>query len=415
MKGNKFMNNTILILGANILQLPLIAKANELGFDTLVVSPIVTEPGHAIATYSEKCDVVDEEGVLMIARKYDICGIITDQTDLPVRTMAYVANKMGLPGNDYDVACVFTDKYLMREKCKEIGVKTVDYKLCHTVEQAQDFFINTKKAVILKPVDNQGSKGVSKVTTFDELQDKFDEAIRYSRSAGVLIEEFIEGREFLVEGICVKYEYKNLCCGDTEYFNIPNVFSASKREFPSVAPKRIVDKVLRTNEKICRGFGLKQGITHAEYIMDGDDVILLEIAARGGGVFISSDLVHLQTGLKTEEFLLGIATGSVDKIPDFSWKNRSCCYISFFLPQGIIVKTEGIQQVISLPYTYHNNFEFLTKGKVIKKNIDKTSRFFVILEAENHKKLMERCDNIKKMIKIDVLDDNGIINGVIWE
>ena len=408
------MTNTILILGANTLQLPLINKANELGYQTLVVSPVLSEPGHKIATFSEVCNVVDEEGVLALAKKYDICGIITDQTDLPVRTMAYVANNMGLPGNDYEVAHLFTDKYLMREKCKEIGVKTLDYKLCHTVEEAESFYKTVNRDVIVKPVDNQGSKGVSKVLSIEELRSKFDEAIEYSRSSGVLIEEFVNGREFLVEGICVNYEYQNLCCGDTDYFDIPDVFSASKREFPSIAPKDIVDKVLETNLKIGRRFGLKQGITHAEYIMDGDDIILLEIAGRGGGVFISSDLIHLQTGLETEEFLLGIATGKVNKLPNLSWQNKSCCYISFFLPQGEVMWVNGVDDVINLPYTYHNNFETLTVGKEIKKNTDKTSRFFVILEASDHEELMQRRDYIKSILKVDVLGKDGIHRGIIW-
>ena len=408
------MINTLLILGANTLQLPLINKANELGYQTLVVSPVTSEPGHALATYSEACNVVDEEGVLALAKKYDVCGIITDQTDLPVRTMAYVANKTNLPGNDYEVARLFTDKYLMREKCKEIGVKTVEYRLCHTVEEALLFYNTVKRDVIVKPVDNQGSKGVYKVTSEDELRTQFDIAIKYSRSSGVLVEEFIVGREFLVEGICVNYEYMNLCCGDTEYFDIPDVFSAKKREFPSTAPQEIVDKVLETNLKIGRGFGLKQGITHAEYIMDGDDVILLEIAGRGGGVFISSDLIHIQTGLETEEFLIGIATGKVNKLPEFSWQNRSCCYISFFLPEGEIINATGIDEVIGLPYTYRNNLDSLVIGKTIKKNTDKTSRFFVIIEANDHEQLLSRCGEIQRMLQVDVKNPQGLVQGIIW-
>lgn len=404
-----------MILGANSLQLPLINKANELGYQTLVVSPVPDEPGHAIATYSEICDVVDEEGVLAIAKKYDICGILTDQTDLPVRTMAYVANRLGLPGNDYEVARIFTDKYLMREKCKELGIKTVNYRLCHTFEEADEFFRSIGKDIIVKPIDNQGSKGVGKVTSLDELRVKFAEAMSYSRSASVLVEEFIAGREFVVEGICVNYEFRNLCCGDTEYFDIPDVFSAYRREIPSIASKEAVEKVLSTNERICRAFGIKQGIMHSEYILDGDDVLLLEVAARGGGVFISTDLIYLQTGINTEEFLLDIYTGKRNKLPDFSWQGKSCCYISFFLPQGEVVKLEGLTDVIQLPYTYHNNFETLSIGKVIKKSTDKTGRYFVTLEAKNHTELMQRCEDIIRMIRVDVLGADGIVKGPIWE
>ena len=173
--------------------------------------------------------------------------------------------------------------------------------------------------------------------------------------------------------------------------------------------------MLDINKKIAKGFGFKQGITHGEYILDGQDVILLEIAGRGGGVFISSDLIHLQTGLETEEFLLGVATGKIDKIPDFSWQNKSCCYISFFLRQGEVVEIRGMKEVIDLPYTYHNNFETLKVGQTIKTNSDKTSRFFVILEADNHDKLMERREHIKELLTVKIKNDVGIIDGIIWE
>lgn len=409
------MTNTILILGANTLQIPLITKANELGYKTLVVSPIASEPGHKIATFSETCDVVDEEGVLSIAKRYDICGIITDQTDLPVRTMAYVASKMGLPGNDYDVACLFTDKYLMREKCKKIGVKTVEYKLCHSVEEAVEFFYSLQKDVIIKPIDNQGSKGVSKATTVDELKIKFKDALKRSRSNGVIVEEFIVGREFVVEGICVNYDFKTLCCGDTEYFDIPDVFSASKREFPSTASKELVNKIVATNNIIGKKFGLKQGLTHAEYIINGEDVILLEIAGRGGGVFISSDLIHIQTGIETEEFLLGIATGKTERIPQFVFQNKSCCYISFFLPEGKIIEISGVDDVVKLPYTHHHNFNTLCIDKEIKKNTDKTSRYFIILEAKNHEELMQRRNLIREKLHISVVNEKGEISDIIWE
>lgn len=409
------MTNTVLILGANSLQLPIINKANELGYQTVAVSPVVTEPGHAIATYSENCDVVDEEGVLALAKKYDICGILTDQTDLPVRTMAYVANKLGLPGNDYEVARIFTDKYLMHEKCKELGIKTLNYKLCHTFQEAEEFYRSIGKDIIVKPVDNQGSKGVGKVTSLDELRVKFEEAMAYSRSASVLVEEFIVGQEFLVEGICVNYKFRNLACGDNTNFSIPDVFSATKREFPSTAPKEVVEKILATNEKFVLGSGLKQGLTHTEIVWDGKDAILFEIAARGAGAYVASDLIHWQTGIEMEEFVLGVYTGKIDKIPDFSWQHKSSCYISFFLPEGKVVKVEGLDEVISLPYTNHNNYDTLFVGKEIKKNTDKTSRFIIAFEAKDHEELMHRREDIIRMIKVDVVGADGIVKGPIWE
>lgn len=110
-----------MILGANTLQIPLIETAKKLGFITVVVSPVKSEVGHSIADISEICDIKDEDTLLAYAQRHQISGIITDQTDIAVRSVAYVAEKMGLPGIGYETACLFTDKFRMRENVKNLA------------------------------------------------------------------------------------------------------------------------------------------------------------------------------------------------------------------------------------------------------------------------------------------------------
>lgn len=408
--------NTIMILGANSLQMPLINKANEMGYDTLVISPVEDEPGHKVAKYSEYIDVVNEKKILEIAKKYDICGVITDQTDLPVRTVAYVAEQMKLSGIGYDAACLFTDKLQMREKCKELGIPTLAYKKCSSLEEVQIFYNNLEgKSIILKPVDNQGSKGISKVEKKEELETKFEDAISYSRSGVVLAEEFIDGIEFVVEGMTYDYEFQNLICGDTHYFDIPDTFSATMREFPSCRDESLVKRIVEMNKKIIEGFGLKQGISHSEFIMNGDEIILIECAARGGGVFISSDLINLGAGLETEKFLIEIATNSLKEIPNIEKKSKSCCYLAFYLPEnGTIISRSGVEKVLSCSYVHRNNLDSIKVGDKTKEIKDKTARFFMTLEAENHDDLMQKITCVKETIQIIVKTEQGD-KGIIWE
>lgn len=410
------MSKTLMILGANTLQLPLIETANAMGYDTLVISPVPSEPGHKIATYSEYIDIADEEGCLAAAKKYNICGAITDQTDIPVRTVAYVTEQLSLPGIGYETARLFTDKFLMREKCKELGIRTLSYKMCRDVEDAEYFFVSLKgKPVILKPVDNQGSKGVSKVESIEQLYKKYKEAESYSRSHTVLVEEFVTGIEFVVEGLAYDYKFKNLICGDTYYFDIPDAFSATMREFPSTRDKDLVQRVKEMNEKIITGFGLKQGISHSEFIMDGEDIILIECAARGGGVFISSDLISLGSGLETEKFLIQIATGTLKDVPETRQQDRSCCYLAMYLAgNGEVVSVEGVDEVMSRPYVHRNNLDDIRVGMRTKPIKDKTARFFLIVEGKDHDDLMERIDDIKKTMRVQVQTDEGL-EGIIWE
>lgn len=404
---------TLMVLGANTLQLPLIHKVKERGYTLVLISPNPKEPGFKFADHCIFADVSDKETILKYAKKYKIEGIITDQTDIPVRTVAYVAEQMGLPGIGYQTACLFTNKFLMREKCRELGIPTLKYALVDTLDEALMFFKKLNNNAIIKPVDCQGSKGVSRVINEQQLKEKFSEALSYSKTKQVLLEQFVTGREFVVEGIAYDYQFQNLIIGDTYYFDIPNVFSATTRIFPSCADKTLVERVKELNSKIITGFGLKQGITHSEFIMHGDEIYLIETAARGGGVFISSDLISLSTNLSTEDFLISIATGTLERFPEIKYKSIACCYIAFYLPVGEVISVEGVGEVQKMPFTHRNNLDEIYVGMRTKPYTDKTSRYFVIVSAINHQELSDRVGLIREKLKIKVITHDGV-QGPIW-
>lgn len=406
----------IMVLGAGALQVPLINKVKEKGFNPVVVSLNSDEPGMKMVNDTIVADFVEEELILQYAQQYNIVGIVTDQTDLPVRTMAYVSEKMNLPGIGYETACLFTDKFRMREKCREIGIKTLEYELVDNFDSAKAFFRNIGKEIIIKPINNQGSKGVCKVTTLSELEKKYNEAKRYSRGERILLEEFIKGEnELVIEGVALDGWCKNLICGDTYYFNLPDVFSACQRIFPSVKNKAIVEQALELNLKILKSFGLSRGLTHGEFIISDGQVYLIEIAARGGGVYISSDIIPLMTGFDTTSFIIDIATKPVVQRPIITDEGKVVCYVAFFLPEGIVKSIVGVEIVVAQPYVHHNNLEHLTIGKRVNKNTDKTSRFFMVLDAESLDEMNSRIDWIKQTLKVRVSTDQGNEGGIIWK
>lgn len=324
--------DNILVLGAGALQVPLIQTIQARGYNPVVVSLHNDEPGMLMVKDKVVGDFCDEEFTLQIAKDWNVIAVVTDQTDLPVRTIAYVCDHLGLPSIGYKTACLFTDKYLMREKCKEIGVKTIAYSLVDSLEEAKKFFIDLHHSAILKPINNQGSKGVYKVSSIEELEEKYAEATRYARGQKILIEEFITGQELVIEALAFDGKVTNLVCGDTHYFEVKDAFAAKDRIFPSMLDEEIVNKALNLNKKIVSGFGLSRGLTHGEYIIDGHDVYLIEIAARGGGVYISSDIIPLMTGFNTTSFIIDIATKSTVDTPFIEYKKMCTCYIAFFLP-----------------------------------------------------------------------------------
>ena len=143
-----------MVLGAGLYQVPLITTAQKQGIYTIAVSPDGDYPGLKVADKTYLYDVRDEESILRAAQEENIDGIVTDQTDIAVRTVAYVANNMGLPGIDYECAKRFTDKYLMRERCEELGLPTIKHRIVSSEAEAEAFLNETGTDAIIKPVDN---------------------------------------------------------------------------------------------------------------------------------------------------------------------------------------------------------------------------------------------------------------------
>lgn len=405
----------IMILGAGVYQFPLVQKAAEM-CEVILVAPKISPEFEKCAKKCYYTDLREKEKILEIARKEKINGIITDQTDIPVRTVAYVASEMGLPGNPYDIACLFTDKGLMRKKMEEIGIKVLPNSQVVSEEQAVEFYESQGgdgNEFIIKPADNQGSRGVFKVYSAKDIRKYFSESVKHSPTNTVVIEKYATGQEFVVEGISFNGEYKPLIIGDTHYFDKDTTFAARERIFPSREKEELTERVLELNEKIITGFGLIQGISHSEYVMDGNDIYLIETAARGGGVFISSDLISLQTGLCTEEFLIHIALGEQKELPDLKPRNQVCGYIAFFLPEGEVISVDGVEEVCQLPYVHRNILYSIKQGMKIGAATDKTSRFSIIVSGKNWKEWETNVKHVQELLKIQVQKD-GEIKTPIW-
>ena len=399
------MKKKIMVIGAGVYQKPLIQQVATHG-DLILVAPQISEDIQKLCTKMYICDVRDEEHILNIAREEKIEAVITDQTDIAVRTVAYVAENMDLPGIGYETAILFTDKAEMRTKCEKIGVKVLPYSCVMSIEEALRFYREIQCDCVLKPVDNQGSRGVVCVRSEEEIKSKFVEAKKNSKSGKVIIEKLAHGREFVVEGMAVNYKYQTLICGDTEYFDITDAYAAKSRIFPAKAPKELYDRVCRLNEKIITGFGLKQGITHSEYIMDGDEIYLIETAARGGGVFISSDLIYLGTGIETEKFLIDLSLGEIAELPALK-AGKHCGYMAFFLPNGTVEEINGVEEIVGKDFIHRNLLDTIYVGMRIKNKTDKTSRFAIIVSGDNADQLRQNMEYVKNTLKIWTATENG--------
>lgn len=414
-KETEGMSKTVMILGAGQLQVPLIQRAKERGYTVIAVSPDLSQPGVDFADEVLPLDVCDEEGILAAAIDKGIDGITTDMTDLPVRTAAFVAEKMRLPGIGYKLGCLFTDKELMRKTAKMVGVAVPKFGAYSSYD---DIPVDSLEfPVIAKPADSQASHGVSKVHSVAELEVAFYEAYEYSHSGKVIVEQFIEGKEYPVDSLIIEGQHQVLSIGQYKPFDTPGVFSSCMSTFPAPVDEAVIELISRTDEKVVKGFGLRTGRTHAEYIVSNGICYLIEIAARGGGAFFSSDNSRYISGICTEDFLLDFSLGDeLNVIVDSSVVKKTCCTLYFYLPEGgVISDLKGVEEVLSMDFVHRNNLVYLKKGMETSRIVDKNARRFLVLTANGINELTKRVEWVKQTLDIVVLLPNGRELGPIWE
>lgn len=409
-------NRKVMILGAGECQVPIIMLAQQMGFQVVVVSVAGNYPGFSIADKFYEIDVRAKERILEVARQEAISAILTDQTDLPVPTVAYVAEQMGLAGIGYECALRFSNKYLMRQYCDYIGVPVPSYRLAFSLEEAKEMALQIGFPCIIKPLDNQGSRGVAKVNGTDDLETKFRRAIHNSECKSVIIEEFFEGTEVVIQGIVSNFQVQNLLIGDRYYFDLPDLFIPKQTIFPSTLPTRLKNELLGLNSFLINSLAPRFGITHCEYLVNGGigEIRLVEAAIRGGGAFISSDLVPLACGININELLFRCALGENIRIDNLQPVNGSSSYVCFYLPEGVILTVTGLEQARSLPGVHKAYFRDINPGRPTKPMVDKTSRLGPILfSGKNRAECEQRIVNAKKTLAVKVQTSDGV-QGIVW-
>ena len=109
------MGKKIMILGASILQLPAIEKANEMGLKIVVVDMNPNAPGFSVKNVEKEIiSTIDVSSIVKAAKRHQIDGIMTLATDKPMRAVAEVCEEMNLAGISRNTALKATNKEIGR-------------------------------------------------------------------------------------------------------------------------------------------------------------------------------------------------------------------------------------------------------------------------------------------------------------
>lgn len=390
---------SIMIFGVGELQRSLIRCAKQKGLYTVGIDPLANAVAKDEVDSFEVIGGQDFEKTIEVAKKYAISAIATSATDKPLVMMAKVAEALGLPCFSMKAAVYATDKFKMKQHFIQGGVPCAFGRLIKTVEEADDL----NYPLIVKPRDNSGSRGVIKCENKQQLAVAMNEAYQFTHFDSLLVEEFIEGQAYSIEGfhhdgITEVYQFTEKRCTPFPYTaELGHKQPAILTEFQK---EEIRDIIRRIGD--CLDF--YNCPSHTELKINDRGIFVLETSPRLAGDYNASTLIPLSTGLNIEEQMLNVMLG--EKVDLRSGRNEmssAICWIC--LPEGIISSIdEELEDVANWPYVKAFGFNKKT-GDTINRITNSLNRYgYFICQAKNRKEIdiiMAKYEQkINKLIKI---------------
>jgi len=322
----------------------LLLVASKLGYQIRQFEHAARRIGADVTLATDRCERIDDPwGDHAVAVKFHkipeaieaLEGMRFDGVaavgDKPALLAAEVAQAFGLPFHSPDAARAALDKSLARSV------------LAGKVRVPRS---TTEFPCVVKPLGQSASRGVMRANDPDELRAALAR-IRKMGEAQVLVEQYIPGREYAVEGIATHGRFRALAIFDKPDPLEGPYFEETIYTTPSRAPESVQRELIETTAEAVRILGLRHGPVHAELRHNEEGAWFLEAHARPIGG-LCSKAIRFESGMPLEELLLRHALG--EEVSGLRREEQASGVMMIPIPHGGLYRSvEGVEQARAVP------------------------------------------------------------------
>jgi biotin carboxylase len=346
-------NKTVLVIGSGWEQCALFQTIKESGHRIIATHPLITADAFIYADVIYVKDARDIRAHITIAQTHKIDAVITDNCDYSLYTGAVVASKLGLPFASVQSALYSNDKLSQRQACAKYKILQPEFYKVRTPLEALKSASILGYPVVIKPVDSRGTFGVTIISKEEELLEAYFDAVCYSPSLTLICEKFIEGELVTVDGFCFSNGHQSLTVASRTFAGGKKPVTQSVF-YPSHHDDDLKKQLLKNHHLVVGALGYDFGHTHGEYFVSPrGEIYLVECANRGAGVYTSSTINPLITGIDLNKIYLNQVLGSDDfkVIRDKeNYMHRSVILSFIDFKVGQVIKSINIDEVNQLPF-----------------------------------------------------------------
>jgi biotin carboxylase len=228
---------------------------------------------------------------------------------------ALLREHLGLSGNPNVAVTLTRDKLAFRQLLRGRGLNAPSFRNLPHDADLEQWAEQVDYPAVVKARRLSSSRGVVRVNDKQEfiaaakwvrqIQGRAD---RESQELGLVVEDFIPGKEYALEGLLNEGKLTVLALFDKPDPLDGPYFEETIYVTPSRLPEAMQGEIADTVRRACELAGLVSGPIHAEMRVNQQGVWLLEVAARSIGGLCGRVLRHA-LGMSLEEVVLRQALG----------------------------------------------------------------------------------------------------------
>lgn len=348
--SERVQGKRLLVLGAGPAQLGLLAAARARELHVIALDREPSAPGFRYADRRAIVSTEDESGIERLAAAERIDGLIAPGIDWPVAIAARVAERLALPHPiSPETATLSTSKLRQRERFAEAGVPQPAYEICSGAREAAEAAGRIGFPCVVKAPDRQGQRGLTLVGSPDEVEDAVRIALDASRSATLLVEELVPGRELTVNAFSIGGHFHPLTVTDRLTAGLPAFGVALTHVWPSELEPAQIGAAIEAASAAARAVGIENGPSYTQVLVGPDGPRVGELAARLGGGH-DAELCRVALGVDLNGAALSAALG--EDVPPAAVspvaKVGGACVRFLVAPVGELREVTGVEEAFAL-------------------------------------------------------------------
>ena len=278
----------LLVLGSTKLIGTIVKKAMDMGVYTIVTDnrPYEKAPAKQIANEYANIDFSDTASIKKLIQDKKIDGVLTGFTDSYMPYYLKICEENGLPcyGDGKQIA-IATDKSVFKNACIDAGVPVIPGIATNNITNVQEFAAKIGFPIMIKPIDNSGSRGVIKCEKDVDLQSAFDYAMSFSEAGEIIAEKYMDCENIAVSYFAADGDIRLSTTDDRWMYHSPQSGSSvsSYSEYPSAYTTRYIQEVNDSVIKMLKNNGFRNGMVSLQAFVDEKSFYFCEMCFRPSG------------------------------------------------------------------------------------------------------------------------------------